>query len=313
MAEIITIGEILVEIMAKKMGQTFEGIGEYTGPYPSGAPAIFIDQAAKTGSSCVIVSKVGNDGFGRMNVDRLKLDGVDVHHIGIDLEKTTGIAFVTYKENGDRDFIFTTKNSAAASLSREDVSEEIFEGCKFLHIMGCSVFNEEMIEIFKKAISMAKARKVLISFDPNIRNEIMEDEQLKRFILFALESCDMFLPGENELKWITGIEDEEQAVRFVLNQNARCVIVKKGSRGCRVYEPQVFFDVQPCQVEEVDPTGAGDCFAGTFISLLNQGKSVQEAVHYANASGAYAVTKKGPMEGTATLKELEDFIRSQGR
>jgi sugar/nucleoside kinase (ribokinase family) len=311
MVEILTIGEILVEIMTKNVDQTFEETGEYTGPYPSGAPAIFIDQVAKTGSCCAIVSNVGNDGFGRLNVDRLKHDGVDVRYIGIIQEKTTGIAFITYKENGERDFIFTTKDSAAASLTREDVKEEMFEGCKFFHIMGCSVFNEEMIEVFRNAISMAKVHKVQISFDPNIRKEIMEDANLKRFILFALENCDIFLPGENELKWITGIEDEEQAVRFVMNQNARCVVVKRGSRGCRVYERQVHFEVEPYLAEEVDPTGAGDCFAGTFISLLNQGKSVHEAVQYANASGAYAVMKKGPMEGTATMMELDEFIKAR--
>jgi sugar/nucleoside kinase (ribokinase family) len=308
MAEILIIGEILVEIMSKNVNQTFEETGEYTGPYPSGAPAIFIDQVAKTGSNCAIISKVGNDGFGRLNVERLKRDGVDVRHIGIDPEKTTGIAFVTYKENGDRDFIFTTKDSAAASLTREDVKDEMFEGCKFFHIMGCSVFNDEMIEIFKNAISIAKAHNVQISFDPNIRKEIMKEEKFKSFILFALESCDIFLPGENELKWITGIEDEEQAVRYVLNQNAQYVIVKRGSRGCRVYDRQDSYKVKPFLVTEVDPTGAGDCFAGTLISLLNQGKSIREIVQYANASGAYAVTKKGPMEGTSTLRELDDFI-----
>ncbi|MBP1996091.1 sugar kinase [Paenibacillus eucommiae] len=309
MAEIITIGEILVEIMTKSVGQTFEEIGEYTGPYASGAPAIFIDQTAKTGSSSAIVAKVGNDGFGKLNVERLKRDGVDVQFVGIEQERTTGIAFVTYKENGDRDFIFTTKGSAAAELTPMDIKEEMFKDSKYFHIMGCSFFNDEMIEVFRRAISLAKAQNVLISFDPNIRKEIMEDEKLKALILFALESCDIFLPGENELKWITGIEDEEEAVRSVLSQHASCVIVKKGSRGGRVYEREHHFDIEPYQVEEVDPTGAGDCFAGTFISLLNQGKSIEEAVKYANASGAYAVMKNGPMEGTATLEELKQFMK----
>ncbi|CAM4091347.1 sugar kinase [Paenibacillus alkaliterrae] len=313
MAEIITIGEILVEVMAKNIGQSFEETGEFVGPFPSGAPAIFIDQAAKTGSSCMMISKVGNDGFGRLNVERLKADGVDIRYIGTLKDKTTGIAFVTYKENGDRDFIYTMKDSAAASISRQDIEEEMFEGTNFLHIMGCSVFNEEMIAVFRKAIEIAKDKGVKISFDPNIRKEIMKDQSVRDFILFTLDNCDIFLPGEEELKWITGIEDEERAAVSVLNKNAVCVAVKKGSKGCRVYERGASYDVEAYKAIEIDPTGAGDCFAGTFISLLNQGKPVKEAVRYANASGAMAVMMKGPMEGTSNMNQLELFIKSRNR
>ncbi|MEH6854819.1 sugar kinase [Priestia megaterium] len=313
MSEVMTIGEILVEVMAKNVGQTFEKTGEFIGPFPSGAPAIFIDQVAKTGSSCAIVSKVGNDGFGQMNINRLKQDGVNVQYIESIKDRTTGIAFVTYKDNRDRDFIFTMKDSAVACISQDDVREEMFEGCKFLHIMGCSAFDEKMILIFRKAISIAKTKNIKISFDPNIRKEIMNDRKIKDFIFFTLENCDVFLPGEEELKWITGIEDEEKAAHSVLNQNVRCVVVKRGNRGCRVYEQHSYFDVDPYPVNEIDPTGAGDCFAGTFISLLNQGKSILEAVKYANASGAYAVLKKGPMEGTAKLEELEEFIKAKDK
>ena len=313
MAKIITIGEILVEMMAKHIGQSFEKAGEYVGPFPSGAPAIFIDQVAKTGSSCAIMSKVGEEGFGRLNVDRLRHDGVDVSFISRLKDETTGIAFVTYKENGDRNFIFTTKGSASAQIHADDVKEEFFKDASFFHIMGCSVFNDEMIRVFKKAINLAKSNMVQISFDPNIRKEIMENDKIKEFILYALENCDIFLPGELELKWITEIEEEEAAVRSVLNKNAKLVIVKRGSKGCRVYNQTGFFDVEPYQVEEVDPTGAGDSFAGTFISLLNQGKSVEESVKYANAAGAYAVLTKGPMEGTSTLAELEQFVEDKER
>ncbi|MED4752024.1 sugar kinase [Brevibacillus choshinensis] len=312
MADIITIGEILIEIMAKNLGQTFEQTGEFIGPYPSGAPAIFIDQAKKAGSSTAIVSKVGNDGFGRLNVARLLQDGVDVQYIGTVADKTTGVAFVTYKENGDRDFIFTIKDSAAACITREDITEAMFDDCRYFHIMGCSAFNEEMIASLKKGINIAREKQVQISFDPNVRKELMENETIKEFLLFALTSCDIFLPGEEELKAITGIENEQEAVEAVLSQQARCVVVKRGDRGCTVYEADSSFDVKPYRTEEIDPTGAGDCFAGTFISLMNQGSSTREAVMYANASGAYAVSRKGPMEGTATLAQLDQFIKERG-
>ena len=65
-------------------------------------------------------------------------------------------------------------------------------------------------------------------------------------------------------------------------------------------------------VEEVDPTGAGDCFGAGFVSMRLRGATPEEALRVANACGALAVTKKGPMEGTATMAEVERFLAEQG-
>ena len=308
MADILTIGEILTEFVAGEIGQTFDRTGVFTGPDPSGAPAIFIDQAAKTGSSAMMVSKVGPDGFGKLNVDRLRADGVDVSRIATVPERTTGIAFVTYRADGGRSFIFTTKDSANAEIGRDDVTADLFEGAKYFHIAGCSIFNDEMIEVFRKAIGLALSRGVKISFDPNIRREVMDSDNVKDFVRYVVESCSIFLPGEDELGWITGIGDEREAAEHVLAHRAELVIVKRGSRGSRVYARGGSFDVAPYPVTETDPTGAGDCFAGTLVSLLNQGRTLEEAVRYASAAGAFCVTRRGPMEGTATLAELEAFM-----
>src|SRR5215469_6812455 len=97
---ILTMGEILVEILATERGQSFRQPGTLIGPYASGAPAIFIDQVAKTGSRCAMIGCVGDDDFGALNVDRLRADGVDVSGISVIKSATTGSAFVTYRENG---------------------------------------------------------------------------------------------------------------------------------------------------------------------------------------------------------------------
>lgn len=78
MSKVFTIGEILVEIMASKIGQPFDQLCIWNGPYPSGAPAIFIDRVTRLGVPCGIISCVGNDGFGDINIHRLAADGVDI-------------------------------------------------------------------------------------------------------------------------------------------------------------------------------------------------------------------------------------------
>jgi sugar/nucleoside kinase (ribokinase family) len=77
-AKIVVIGEILVEIVADTIGDGFREPIALTGPYPSGAPAIFADQAARMGQPCAIISAVGTDDFGRVNLDRLQADRVDI-------------------------------------------------------------------------------------------------------------------------------------------------------------------------------------------------------------------------------------------
>ena len=114
---ILTIGEILVEIMATTPGVGFREPIQLLGPFPSGAPAIFIDQVAHLGHPAAMVGTVGDDDFGRVNLDRLRRDGVDVSAIRIDPDAVTGSAFVRYRPDGQRDFVFNIRQSAAAKVS----------------------------------------------------------------------------------------------------------------------------------------------------------------------------------------------------
>lgn len=106
MAEIWTMGEMIVEIMREKENEPLDKAGVFRGPYPSGAPAIFIDTVARLGHKGGIIGGVGKDDFGKCLLDRLKSDGVDVSHVIENPKKATGCAIVTYFDDGSRKFIF---------------------------------------------------------------------------------------------------------------------------------------------------------------------------------------------------------------
>ncbi len=307
MPKILTAGEVLVEIMGTKKNQTFRETGEFTGPYPSGAPAIFIDQAAKMGGSTGIISVIGNDDFGRINTDRLKKDGVDVSQVSVSEGKTTAVAFVVYQESGSRDFIFTIKDSALQELDYDKIDKSCLDGCEYFHIMGCSVFNENMIDLFNNILPELKGRGIKVTFDPNFRKEFMENPRIKELIVKIMQNADIVLPGEQELLDLTGMETEKEAVKKLLEDGTMAVVVKRGDRGATLYSETEQINVDPVKVTEVDPTGAGDCFGGTFVSLVSQGYSYKEALFYANLVGAYSVTKQGPMEGNLTKEEIDNI------
>lgn len=307
MADIVTIGEILVEVMADSVGQKFDETGIFVGPFPSGAPAIFINQASKAGSVGKIISAVGNDGFGKINLDYLKANGTDISEIKVLDDQTTGVAFVTYKEDGDRDFIYHISNAACGDINKDYINEETFNGVSYLHIMGSAIYNDDIRDTILKAIELAKRQGLKISFDPNVRKEIVTDKKKKDLLLEILKSSDIILPGEDELFYLLGIEDESEAVEKLLNEGASIILVKRGKNGATLYTKDIKEDITPIEVEEIDPTGAGDSFGGAFISYLSQGEDVVKAAKIAAIAGAMAVTEKGPMEGSTTKQELEQI------
>lgn len=309
---ILTMGEILVEIMAAERGQTFRRPGTLIGPYPSGAPAIFIDQVARAGSRCAMIGCVGDDDFGVLNVERLRADGVNVSGISVIKTATTGSAFVTYREDGERDFIFNIANSASGQLAVGNIRDDLLKDCKHFHVMGSSLFSFRIIEAMKKVIETVKGHGGTVSFDPNIRKEMLRIPEMREALDFILDYTDVFLPSGHEVTLLASASTEQGAIEELLKRGVREVVVKRGKGGCSFFDGKNEIRVPPFRVEEVDPTGAGDCFGGTYVACRSQGFDAETALRYACASGARAVTFRGPMEGTATLAELDEFILKNG-
>ncbi len=307
MVDIITIGEILVEVLTERVGQVFYEPGKLLGPYPSGAPAICIDQAARMGASAAIIAKVGKDDFGRLNLERLHGNGVDVSHVIQTEENTTGVAFVTYFEDGSRQFIFHFSKAACGELCPADVDEEAIKNSRYLHIMGCSITGSSTLgEAIMQAVRLAHKNGVRISFDPNIRPELLHGKVMDYF-QEIIDVCDVLLVGKSELQILFG--DMELAIRQLLAQKDRILAIKDGSRGTSVYTRREAFSIGTYPAVEVDPTGAGDCFDATFLAMLCGGADLRTATRYANAAGAKAVEKRGPMEGNTYKEQVEAFLR----
>ena len=98
-----------------------------------------------------------------------------------------------------------------------------------------------------------------------------------------------------------------------MEKGPQIVAVKKGKEGSSIFTLEEEFHIPAFEVEEVDPTGAGDCYCAGFIAGIARGLDLKEAAKLANAVGALAVTKKGPMEGAPTWDEVNEFISSQSK
>lgn len=308
MKKIIVIGEILVEIMADSIGEGFREPQPMTGPFPSGAPAIFADQAARLGQPVGLISSVGDDDFGRVNLDRLAADGVDVSGIHIDTDRPTGSAFVRYRTDGSRDFVFNIKHSASGALNITSGAKTLLDTADHLHIVGSSLSSPDCVDLNVKTADAVKARGGTVSFDPNIRKEILSAPGMFDAMTRIVAATDLFLPSGDELTLLTTAQDEASAVSELLGRGVHVIVHKNGSKGARYHDAQGTASVAGFAVEEVDPTGAGDCFGAAFTTLWLRGAANDEALVLAAAAGALAVTKRGPMEGAADMSSIETFL-----
>jgi sugar/nucleoside kinase (ribokinase family) len=313
MSKILTIGEILVEIIATERGNGFREAVPLIGPFPSGAPAIFIDQVGKLGQDCAIISAVGDDDFGWVNIDRLTSDGVDVSGIQVVAQGTTGSAFVRYREDGSRAFVFNILHSACGRIELNDKTRALIDGCTHMHVMGTALYAPSVVLSILDAVDRIKAKGGTVSFDPNLRPEILDSPGMREALQTVLSKTDLFMPSGEELFLFADAQTEKEAVAELLAKGIKAVVIKRGQHGASYVDRDTSIDVGGFAVEEIDPTGAGDCFGATFVTFWLNGAAPQEALRYANASGARAVTRAGPMEGASTRAELDALIQSQER
>ena len=310
---IICLGELLVEIMRPEVDTPHGKIGAiYKGPFPSGAPAIFIDSAARMGKlfnfSTGYIGVIGDDEFGHCIMEKLKSDGVDISQIRIAQDKTTGIAFNQYNSDGSRKFIFAA--GAAGETSPEDIKEDYFKNVKNLHIMGSGLsISKNSREACYKAIKIAKIQNpdVIISFDPNLRPEMLDLDTIIKICKPVLESTTILLPSGEEAEMLASINGEYEACQRLLDMGPKIIILKKGKDGCKIFshDNRDGIKISGFEANEVDPTGAGDTFGGAFIVGYLAGWEIEKAAKFANAVGALKVQVFGPMPETTYEEAIE--------
>ena len=314
MKKVIAIGEALIDFIPHEKGRALNDVENFL-RVPGGALLNVAAAVAKLGGKSQMLTKLGQDGFGDAILNEVKPLGVDVSRISRTNEANTALAFVSLREDGERDFSFYRNPSADMLLSAEEICVEDFNEKDILHFCSVSLIDAPIKEAHRRAIEIAKEKGCLISFDPNVRLPLWKNpEDCRKAILEFLPLSNIVKISDEELEFITGIKDEKEALDFLLTGDVKVIIYTKGTNGAEFITKERDIFSPSFKVSAQDTTGAGDSFIGSLLYQVAEGEysleqlvdlseeKVQEILTFSNATAALTVCKKGAI-GALPLKE----------
>lgn len=313
--DIITLGEILIDFTPIKSPSGKIGFEQNAG----GAPANVMAAITKLGLKTGFIGCVGDDQFGRFLIDFLKRNHIDDTDLKVSKEYNTTLAFVHLQENGDRDFSFYRNPGADQMISEDDIKESMFNDLKVFHFGSLSLTDEPSRGATLKAIKLAKEKRCLISYDPNLRPPLWGSlDQAKNQILSVMESIDILKISEEELLFLTGIKEIEEGSKYLYEKyNTPLIMTTLGEDGCAVRRGEWYEKVGGIKVKALDTTGAGDSHLGAMLyQIMMQEQELKDIpfevllkfAKFANYMAAYVTTQFGSAEIMPTYDQVNEAV-----
>lgn len=323
MKKIISIGEALIDFIPHEKGVALKDVNNFL-RVAGGAPLNVAAAVAKLGGKSQMLTKLGMDGFGDHILEEVKPLGVDISKVLRTKEANTALAFVSLKEDGERDFSFYRNPSADMLLNESEIDEDVFKDEGILHFCSVSLIDAPIKEAHRKAIEFAKKHNCLISFDPNVRLPLWESkEACREAILEFLPLSNIVKISDEELEFITGISDETEALNFLMQGDVEVIIYTKGTNGAEFITKDRKVFSPSFKVEAQDTTGAGDSFIGSFLyqiaeenntleSLVTlEEEKIKEILTFSNATAALTVCKRGAIGALPNKDEVLALIKGR--
>ncbi|EFH1632793.1 aminoimidazole riboside kinase [Escherichia coli] len=302
-AKVWVLGDAVVDLLPESDGRLL--------PCPGGAPANVAVGIARLGGTSGFIGRVGDDPFGALMQRTLLTEGVDITYLKQDEWHRTSTVLVDLNDQGERSFTFMVRPSADLFLETTDLP--CWRHGEWLHLCSIALSAEPSRTSAFTAMTAIRHAGGFVSFDPNIREDLWQDEHLLRLCLRqALQLADVVKLSEEEWRLISGkTQNDRDICALAKEYEIAMLLVTKGAEGVVVcYRGQVHH-FAGMSVNCVDSTGAGDAFvAGLLTGLSSTGLSTDERemrriIDLAQRCGALAVTAKGAMTELPCRQELE--------
>lgn len=308
--KIFTLGDALITFNPSETGP-LRYVPSFTRKV-GGAELNFAIGCARLGMDTKWVSRLGGDEFGRVIYNFARGEGVDMTDVELVENYPTSLNFKEIRQDGSGKTFYYRYQSPILTLEPEDITETMFEGINLIHLTGVFLaIDPKNLQIAKKVLEIASEKEIMVSFDPNIRLKLWTLEQARAAYTEILPSVDILLTGLDEIEMINGDASDQALETFAERFNIEQLVIKDGGNGSRLYQHGTWHSKAAFKVTVVDTVGAGDGFDAGFIYAVLNGYSAEDALEFANGSGALVTTVSGDNEGLPYLQEVLAMVRKE--
>lgn len=314
--DVTAIGELLIDFTQSGISQNGNPVFERN---PGGAPANFLVALSKFGKRTAFMGKVGKDMFGDYLKSVLEFHGVDTRGLLQTTKYNTTLAFVQLDNSGDRSFSFYRNPGADLMIYPFEVNKEIIDKSRLLHFGSVSMTGSPAREATLEFAEYAKKTGKTVSYDPNLRTLLWQNEdEARKYIMEGMRYADILKISDDELYFLVGTGDIKQGARLLAkNFEIKLTVITMGPRGgyyfCNGYENEI----PAPKVKTVDTTGAGDAFtAGMINKLLDfdlnldklSKEELDECIKFGVTTGSLSTRGKGGIPSMPSLEEVLERI-----
>ena len=325
--DLVTIGRSSVDLYGQQIGARLEDMSSF-GKAVGGCPTNIAIGTARLGLRSGLVTRVGDEHFGRFIREQAAREGVATDGIRTDPHRLTALAVLGVRDASSFPLIFFRTDCADGALDESDIDEAFISRARSIVVTGTHFARPHNAAAQRRAMRIARAAggKVILDVDyrPNLwglsghgdgENRYIRSAEVSERLAEILPGCDLVVGTEEELHIAGGREDTLAAIRAIRGLAPDAVIVcKRGPMGCVVFDGAIPDRLEDgihgpgFPVEVYNTLGAGDAFMSGFLRGWLRGTPLATCATYANACGAIAVSRLLCSPEFPTFAELQHFL-----
>ena len=324
--DVITIGRSSVDLYGQQIGCRLEDISTFAKSV-GGCPSNIAIGAARMGLKSGIITRVGDEQMGRYIREQMAREGVDTSGIVTDPKRLTALVLLSVRDEDSFPLIFYRDNCADMALCEDDIDPEFINSSQAIVVTGTHFSTPRVEAASRKAIKLAKELNAKVIFDidyrPNLWGLAGHDAGEQRFIASdkvtqrlqsIVKHCDLVVGTEEELHIAGGDRDTLTAIRSIRNLTAATIVCKRGPMGCVIFPDEIPANIEEgikgpgFPVEVYNVLGAGDAFMSGFLRGYLRDENWETCAKWANACGAFAVSRLLCSPEIPTWTELQTFL-----
>lgn len=329
--DVVTIGRSSVDLYGQQVGARLEDMASFSKAV-GGCPANIAIGTARLGLRSALITRVGDEHFGRFLREQLAREGVDVAGVHVDPSRLTALAFVGVRDSSSFPLIFYRTDCADSALDESDIDEALLADAGAVVVTGTHFSRPHNAAAQRKAMRLmrdpgrARPGRVVLDVDyrPNLwglaghgegESRYIQSDAVTRQLAGILPDCDLIVGTEEELHIAGGDQDTLAAIRAIRARAPDATIVcKRGPMGCVVFTGDIPASLEDgikgpgFPVEVYNTLGAGDAFMSGFLRGWLRDEPIETCCAYANACGAFAVSRLLCSPEIPTFAELRAFL-----